>query len=127
MSTSTYKDFATYLISKRLITVSNKDNFISSFFSYPICIAARYNNLEIVDFLIKNNANVDAKDYQDKTPLMLASEFNYNEIVDLLLKNKADVNAKAKNGFTPLIFAISSQDDEIILYFMSSKSVLFTL
>lgn len=106
LSTSAYKDFATYLISKRFITVSNKDYFISAFFSYPICIAARYNNLEIVNLLIKNNANVNIKDSNGKTPLMLAAEYNFNEIVDLLLKNKADVNAKANNGFTPLIFSV---------------------
>ena len=50
-----------------------------------------YNN---VDFLLKNNADVNYANSFGKTPLFYAVETNNKEIAKLLIKNKANVNAR---------------------------------
>ena len=57
-------------------------------------------DLEIVKLLIKQGANVNAKDRKGKTPLHHL--VNQLEIVKLLIKQGANVNAKDRKGKTPL-------------------------
>ena len=73
--------------------------------------AVRKNNLRRVDFLIKNGAEVDAKDENGRTPLHVASNINNLQIVELLTRNGAKVDAKDKNGRTPLL---GTDDLEIV-------------
>lgn len=67
---------------------------------------------KIVDFLIKNGANVDSEDRNDQTPLHLAALNGYlntcltlfkcnrlnQKAIEILLKNDANPNTKDING-----------------------------
>ena len=57
-----------------------------------LMIASEKGQLEIIKLLIKNNANINAKDNKDKTVLMYASKTNSSEIIQLLLNSNADLN-----------------------------------
>jgi ankyrin repeat protein len=92
-----------------------------------------YGNLAMVNFLIKNGADVNAVDKAGNTALMLAAK-NGNitlllqnkdkaeaalkdvdvDIVKLLLDNKADVNVVAKDGTTALMLAAEVGNTEIV-------------
>ena len=60
--------------------------------------------------LLKNGAEVDAKDIKDYTPLFYAAKANGIEASYYLLEGRADPNARAINGKTPLFKACTYKD-----------------
>ena len=56
--------------------------------------AAFTGRMEVVELLIANGANVNAKDKDGGTPLLHATLSGHREIVELLISKGADVNAK---------------------------------
>jgi len=70
-------------------------------------------NEDIVNFLIKNGADVNKEDKNGKTPLMLACGKGYENIVKILIENGANVNKENKNGETPLLLANKSGNETI--------------
>ena len=78
-----------------------------------LLIASREKHKDIVEYLIKNGADVNAKSDRGDTALMFASLVGEKEIVELLINNGADVNAKSNKGFTALMRAsFDARDDE---------------
>lgn len=71
----------------------------------PIHSACAISNYEIVNLLIKNGADVNAKQMQGVTPLHSAAHNGQNELAKLLIDSGADINAKMDNGHTPLFMA----------------------
>lgn len=51
-----------------------------------------YNNVNLLEFLIENKANVNCRNNAQETPLHIACMNNYLGIVRILLKHKANVN-----------------------------------
>jgi ankyrin repeat protein len=82
---------------------------------------ARKNAVEICSVIIKNGADVNAKEGEGNTPLHLAvfrtgrkdlSAEAYEGIIQLLLGSKADVRARNHYGVTPLHFAVIQGADQ---------------
>ena len=63
------------------------------------------NATNTAEVLLKNGADVNAKNKDGDTPLHHAARNSNYNTVEVLLKNGADVNAKNKNGDTPLHWA----------------------
>jgi ankyrin repeat protein len=61
--------------------------------------------VEEVERLIKEGADIDAKDSDGQTALVFASKKGHSVIVELLLKHDADINAKDSGGGTALMWA----------------------
>lgn len=55
----------------------------------PLIFAARGNKIDVVNFLIENGANVNAKNVKEQTPLSLAEKAGNAEIVIILKANGA--------------------------------------
>jgi ankyrin repeat protein len=64
-------------------------------------IAAAEGEEKVVEYLIKNKFDVNAKDIEGMTPLHLASSFGHQKIVQKLLKSGAKIDIQAKSGFAP--------------------------
>ena len=78
--------------------------------------AACNGHMDLVDLLLANNADVNAKDDifvsdmpavfpstpGDSTPLHFAAFWGHLDVAKLLLANRADANAKNSDGRTPL-------------------------
>ena len=64
--------------------------------------AVSLRRLDLVELLLANGADVNAKNKQGNTPLVGAVWMDHRDVVELLLANKADVNARDNDGKTPL-------------------------
>jgi ankyrin repeat protein len=77
-------------------------------------VIADKNRYELVKFLLKNGADVNAKTKYLDTALSLAAQRHEIEIAKLLLGNKAEVDAQADDGWTPLHKAVSNCDQQMV-------------
>ena len=77
-------------------------------------IAARYGYKEIVELLISEGADVNAKDENSWTPLHFAARHGHKEVVELLIAKGADVNAKNNFEDTPLDVARTEAADLLL-------------
>ncbi len=80
-----------------------------------LMVAAEHGQNEVIQALVRRNANMNLKHYSDLTALMLAAGGGYVEAVRLLLAAGADPNAVGfyfhYGNFTPLMFAIRSKSE----------------
>lgn len=68
-------------------------------------IAAKHNDLESVDLLIKKGATIDSIDAEGKTPLLVALERRSIEVAGLLASNNAELFKKDVFGSSPFFYA----------------------
>ena len=72
-------------------------------------------NLAIVDIILANGADINARNNNGNTALMIASGNNKNPaVVETLIKHGADVNTRNEMGKTALIFACENDNPDII-------------
>jgi len=71
----------------------------------PLHRAAFWGYTEIVELLINNEVDVNAKDKYGCTPLHDAAEYSHLEIAEMLIDRAPDMNALDNNGDTPLDLA----------------------
>jgi len=88
----------------------------------PLHVAARKGNLEIVTYLIKNDADPNVKTKKGWTPLHIAADKGHVKTVTYLIKNDADPNAKTKTGWTPLHVAAKKGHVEIVTYLIKNDA-----
>lgn len=81
--------------------------------------AATDGNIDNVESLLSQGAEVDAIDSSRKTALHIASGAGHKEIVELLLAHGADVNAGAYYNRTAAEFAMDAHHDEIVRLLVS--------
>jgi len=81
------------------------DNLIS-----PLIAAILSKKMAMVDFLIRNNANVNLCSRKKLAPIHYAISTFQNEVFDALIKNGADTKVKTTEGLTLLGFAISNDN-----------------
>jgi len=102
--------------------IPNKFNFLGSLillasFAFssmalasPIHDAALAGDVELMEMLIANGADVDTRDVHGYTPLLLAIQEGHTDIAKTLIANGADVNARAVSSsgddVTPLYLSI---------------------
>ena len=68
--------------------------------------AIQTNNIDAVNTLLEDGADVNEPAYTTKTPLHYASHSRNKDILNLLLSKGADREAKTEQGFTPLSYAV---------------------
>lgn len=78
-------------------------------------MAAYNGHSACVGLLLKNQAQVDARDHEGKTPLTHACTGPFTETVKILVAAGADVNAKeSTEGFTPLMMAAGLGETSVV-------------
>lgn len=76
-------EFAEFLLSKGAdIDEANTTEYYGGY--TPLFWAVQYNNEELVRFLVKNGANVNAASNKGKTPLSIATEAGNTNIIEIL-------------------------------------------
>jgi len=101
----TIVEIAAILISERGANVDFRDENRST----PLIMASRDSQKrELVNFFLKNGADVNANDDQHRTALMHAAMRGDVEIMKRLVFYEADVNLEDNKGYTALHFAAQS-------------------
>ncbi|CAL1296328.1 unnamed protein product [Larinioides sclopetarius] len=77
-------------------------------------LSVLYNRLDTTKLLLKEGANLNARDNDGCTPLIIASEKGNVEIVRLLIHMKSELDSEAIGGMTALHFATLNQHEEIV-------------
>jgi len=70
--------------------------------------AATKGNLDVLNVLIANGADVESTTMVGETPLMMAASYGHVELVEALLQAKAKVNAQNNGGFSALHYATAN-------------------
>lgn len=78
----------------------------------PLCIAVIYNYLQIVDFLIRNGADVNLPSGNEGYSPLMYSIFVDDIMINLLCYHGANLNFETEIGETPLI--IASREDKFL-------------
>lgn len=90
----------------------------------PLCALTRLSyglpKMEIVELLLRNNADVNKFDKNEDSPLLLSIQNGHIKIAKLLLANNADVN-KANKDYTLLLWAARSGNIEITKLLLKYK------
>lgn len=76
-------------------------------------LAIQYNK-DLVEHLLKKNADPNIADATGTTPLFWAVKSGNKELVEILLKYKADKIKKDSMGMTPFEYALQTNNIEII-------------
>ena len=117
-----------YLERAKLL-INNKANInaINVFGNSPLYLACKNENYEIINLLIRENADVTLASHNGYTPLHWAFKKNINiEIVDTLIKHtikyNGNINAKNEDGYTPLHLACKAGTAEHIKLLIDNKA-----
>ncbi|XP_055944745.1 serine/threonine-protein phosphatase 6 regulatory ankyrin repeat subunit B-like [Argiope bruennichi] len=81
-------------------------NNVSEMCFVPVHYAALGGHVDIVQFLITNGADINAKSSNGMMPLHLAARRGHYAVVDVLLRNGAYRNTSCADGLTPLSVAV---------------------
>lgn len=105
------KEIANFLLKKGADPniVSNNDFKVA-----PLHSAVATSQIEIVNILLQNGANINSKQSNGVTALHSAAHNGATDIVKLLLQNGADEKAKTEDGKSVLFFAKEGEFKEII-------------
>lgn len=86
-----------------------------------LCLAIRYNHMDVVTHLIELGADINAvSEDRNNTPVMDAASSGFIESIKLLVKEGSDLECKSKNGQTALILAVGNGDEEVSNYLLSA-------
>jgi ankyrin repeat protein len=102
------------LFKKQPDLVFSKDAYS---FNTPLHIASFYGHPDVVEFLLANKSDVNAKNRYHWRPLHSAALNGHKDVVELLLVNKAEVNVKSvrfPSGSTPLDRAVAHGHKDVV-------------
>ncbi len=69
--------------------------------------ASATGHIDMVKLLLNEHVDIEARDYNRRTPLIWAADNSHKEKLELLLDNGADINIKDYNRRTPLLELIT--------------------
>jgi ankyrin repeat protein len=79
----------------------------------PLHYAATAGHLDIVEYLISKEVDIDAQSPSNTTPLMMAARFGHIKVVKYLLDNEADLSLHNTQNLTAIDFAYLYNQKEI--------------
>lgn len=91
-------------------------------------IAVRSNKIDIIEYLLKHGAKLDAEDNDGRTPLIYTAVVNNIHAMEYLIKRGADINKCDTEKVPPLIFAIYKKNIDAVKFLLEkgAKVNVFT-
>jgi len=101
-----------YLIEKREANIKSENKFL--------VLASENGNKDVVKILLKQEIDLNQKDYSGINALHLASKYGHKEIAELLIEKGIDINQKDSEGQIALHFASENGHKEIVNLFIQN-------
>lgn len=98
---------------KNLPILINKRDKVKQSRETPLQLACRANNVQIVEFLLKNKADVNKTNAYGNTALHIACTLGYFKITTLLIQYNADIKQVNNDENTPLHLALAKENLKI--------------
>ena len=86
-------------------------------------LACQTGQLEIVQFLLQNQANIEARDMIGRKPLHFAACAGSLDIVKFLVENRAGINAKDVLGRPAVQFASGNGHSEVVAFLIENGTL----
>ena len=86
----------------------------------PLFIATMFQQVDVVEALVENGADVDAVGMKGSTPLAMAALGKSLAMVRILVKGGADMEKSDDSGSTPLLFAALTNSVEIVRFLLDA-------
>ncbi|HSG69884.1 MAG TPA: ankyrin repeat domain-containing protein [Planctomycetaceae bacterium] len=114
-------ELASFCVSKGICIESESDE-LSDWGSIRKAMEDFGDPADIVEWLLKNGAEIDRRGWLDRTPLMYASKNGYSDTVKTLVASGADVNAYSEidGGCSPLMAARSGGHGDIAKFLIEN-------
>jgi len=87
-----------------------------------VCQVSEFFHLSLLDFMIENGADINAKNEDEATPLHYAAASGHLRVVEYLVNQKADINAKDEDDWTPLHIAAWNGHLSVVEYLVNQKA-----
>ena len=82
-----------------------------------------FRNIEMINLLIENGADINLKNNHNHTGLSFAIVRRHIEMINLLIESGADIDALVMNHTTILMYVINNKDIELVqLLFFYEKN-----
>ncbi len=88
----------------------------------PLHWAAQYNSTDVAQLLLLAGADIDSRDYSNRTPIYDATRENNTEIALLLIAAGADTDLRTEMCHSPLELAIKQKNKKIIQAIKNRKN-----
>lgn len=88
----------------------------------PLSIAVQYQKKKAIDFLVKNNANIDRALLYEAIKDPDGDHETTRDIVKILMENGADINFQNRCGETPIMLAARKKNIPVLRYLVSLGS-----
>ena len=92
----------------------------------PLHLAAVWGHIDVVQFLLEMNANVETTDERGYAPLHLATDQGHIDVVQFLLEKSAEIEAKSSSGQTPLFLAKDQYQIEVAQLLLEKNAQIGT-
>jgi len=87
--------------------------------------ATEYGNVDLIEYFLSENVDVNIPSLDDKTPLMAACQQNNDSLVFELVKRGAYVNYETENRKTAIEYAYYNYKDSTVIEFLKKKGAQF--
>ncbi len=111
------KLFIDYVQSNNLIDKKDSDG------DTVLSVAAINGQVDVIDYLINNGAEINSKNNRGYTIFSFATKLSH-EVNKTLVKNGANINHRGEKGQTPLINAILAGDLSTVMYLISLGAII---
>ncbi|MDB2414645.1 ankyrin repeat domain-containing protein [Rickettsiales bacterium] len=102
------------------VYVSNGSYLYHFDLSSPMIYAINDENIEVIEWLIKKNIDVNHRYEDNFTAIMFAALARKIDTVKFLFYAGADINATDKNGITPLMYAVKNGNKDIVKFLINA-------